>query len=92
MSVFEIVMLLCFGASWPVSIAKVLRTKNVAGKSPLFIGLIFFGYVCGVLHKALYSLDWVIGLYTLNMVLAAFDLFLYYKYLPSKEAANVPVA
>lgn len=35
-SIFEIVMLLCFAASWPFSIVKALRTKVVIGKSPVF--------------------------------------------------------
>jgi hypothetical protein len=33
MSVFEIAMLVCFGAAWPVSIYKSLKTRAVAGKS-----------------------------------------------------------
>ena len=40
MSPFEIAMLLLFGASWPVSIAKALRTKVVAGKSPVFMVIV----------------------------------------------------
>ena len=34
---FELLMVLCFGISWPISIAKTLKTKCVSGKSPLFI-------------------------------------------------------
>ena len=40
MNFFEATMLICFGVSWPVSIAKALRTKEVAGKSPWFMILI----------------------------------------------------
>ncbi len=80
MSIFEATMLICFGMSWPISIAKSLRTKVVAGKSPLFMVLLCFGYLCGIIHKLLYSMDWVILLYTLNMVLVAIDLTLYFRY------------
>ena len=80
MSIFEATMLICFGMSWPISIAKSVRTKVVAGKSPLFMVLLCFGYLCGIIHKLLYSMDWVILLYTLNMVLVAIDLGLYFKY------------
>ena len=80
MSIFEATMLICFGMSWPISIAKSLRTKVVAGKSPLFMVLLCFGYLCGIIHKLLYSMDWVILLYTLNMVLVAIDLSLYFRY------------
>ncbi len=80
MSIFEATMLICFGMSWPISIAKSLRTKVVAGKSPLFMVLLCFGYLCGIMHKLVYSMDWVILLYTLNMVLVAIDLTLYFRY------------
>ena len=84
-SVFEAVMLVCFGVSWPISIAKTLRTKVVVGKSPLFMAIVSFGYVNGVVHKALYSLDWIIVLYAMNTVLVATDLVLYFIYAPKRQ-------
>jgi len=80
MSFFEATMLICFGISWPVSIAKALRTKVVAGKSPLFMAIVCLGYLSGVVHKALYSFDWIIVLYAVNLVLVAVDLSLYFFY------------
>lgn len=80
MSLLEAVMLVCFGLSWPVSIAKALRTHNVAGKSPVFMILIMIGYACGIGHKLTSNFDWVTGLYVLNMVMVAIDLVLYYRY------------
>jgi len=74
-------MLLCFGVSWPISIAKALKTKKVSGKSPLFMGIVIAGYASGVLHKIFYSFDWVIWLYGMNMVLVAVDMSLYFRYL-----------
>jgi large-conductance mechanosensitive channel len=82
MSTFEAIMLLCFGISWPISIVKSLRTKVVTGKSPLFMVIVGFGYVSGVLHKIVYSFDWVIVLYIINFLMISIDLFLYLKYLP----------
>jgi len=80
-SVFEIIMLVCFGFSWPVSIAKALRTKVVRGKSPFFLGLILIGYVAGMTHKYLYAHgDPVIWLYAVNFLLVATDLSLYIRY------------
>lgn len=79
-------MLMCFGISWPISIAKSLRTKVVIGKSPLFMGIIAFGYVNGVAHKLLYNLDWNIVLYALNFIFVSIDLLLYWKYLPRNRA------
>ena len=88
MSIFEAGMLVCFGVSWPISIAKSLRTRIVAGKSPLFMAVLCCGYAFGILHKLLYSMDAVIGLYALNLVLVATDLTLYFKYLPGPAAGT----
>jgi hypothetical protein len=80
MSVFEILMLVCFGASWPISIEKTLRTRRVDGKSPVFLGIVCLGYVSGILHKVFFSPDWVIVLYIVNLVLVAADFVLYFRY------------
>ena len=80
MSPFEIGMLLCFGFSWPISIAKALRTRQVSGKSPLFLAIIALGYVCGILHKVLYNYNFVLWLYVLNFAMVSFDLFLYLRF------------
>ena len=85
MSVFEATMLICFGLSWPISIAKSLRTKTVSGKSPLFMAIICMGYLSGIIHKALYAFDWVILLYTTNMIMVTVDLALYYHYSPAQK-------
>ena len=87
MSIFEALMLICFGLSWPVSIIKTLRTKAVTGKSPMFIAIIILGYIFGLTHKLLFSRDWVIYLYTYNLVVVSLDLILYYRY-----AGNNPPA
>ncbi len=88
MSIFEAMMLICFGMSWPVSIIKSVRTKVVAGKSPLFMIILSVGYVSGLTHKFLHSLDWITGLYALNLILVLTDLALYYKYLPKDMSRN----
>ncbi len=83
MQIFEIIMLLCFAASWPFSIVKAIRTKVVAGKSPLFMSLIEIGYVAGILYKVTSpQTDWRVWLYVLNLVIVGTDLFLYYLYRP----------
>lgn len=79
-SLFEVIMLVCFGVSWPISIIKTLRTKIAIGKSPLFMIIVATGYASGIVHKLLYSRDPVIFLYILNMCMVLFDLYLYYHY------------
>lgn len=74
MSLFEAVMIFCFGVSWPVSILKTLRAPSVDGKSRLFLVIIILGYIAGIIHKCLYSLDWVLGLYIVNLLMVVVDL------------------
>ena len=80
-SIFEILFLLCFACSWPVSIAKALRTHQVAGKSPAFMIIIMMGYIFGILNKFyIDNVDYVTWLYVLNFCLVGTDLLLYFKY------------
>lgn len=92
--ILEALMLLCFGASWPFSIAKALRTRVVKGKSPVFLSLILSGYVFGIGKMATtylaarraaapgtdVPLPWLIWFYLGLMVLVAFDAILYLRY------------
>lgn len=80
MSVFEIGMLLCFGAAWPFSIYKSLRYKEVRGKSLPFLIIVLTGYISGILHKILYNYDAVVYLYMLNGLMVTVDIVLYVKY------------
>ncbi len=79
-SIYEVIMLTCFGISWPFAIAKTIRAKNPAGKSYLFAVLIIIGYIAGCLHKLIYRWDWVFYLYLTLLVLVSTDtlLCLYY--------------
>lgn len=74
MSPFEIIMLICFGAAWPFSIAKSWRTREHAGKSLAFLCVIFVGYIAGTVHKFAYNYDHVVYLYMLNGVMVAVDI------------------
>jgi hypothetical protein len=78
-SVFEIAMLVCFGAAWPVSIWKSLRTRQVAGKSLFFLVIVFVGYIAGILHKIVFRYDLVIWLYALNALMVLMDIVLYLR-------------
>jgi len=78
-SIFEIGLLLCFGAAWPVSIYKSLTSKRTEGKSLFFLYLVLIGYAFGILHKLFYSRDFVIVLYSLNLLMVLTDILLYYR-------------
>jgi lipopolysaccharide export LptBFGC system permease protein LptF len=77
MSIFEILMLVCFGAAWPFSIYKSYTSRQTAGKSGLFLIIVLVGYAAGIIHKLLYSFDPVIYLYGLNALMVAVDLVLF---------------
>jgi len=79
MSVYEIIMLVCFGAAWPFSIYKSYKSKSAQGKSALFLVIILIGYVAGILNKVFYDFDNVVYLYGLNMIMVALDLVLYLR-------------
>ena len=80
MSYWEIAMLVCFGAGWPISVLKMWRTKVSLGKSSLFVGIVMVGYACGIVHKLLFDLDIVIALYIFNMAFVSIDLAMTIKY------------
>jgi hypothetical protein len=77
---FEAVMLVCFGCSWPFAVAKTLRTRDVRGKSIVFITLIFIGYLSGIFHKLTTDLDAVVWLYVTNGTMVFTEMVLYYRY------------
>lgn len=49
--VFEILMVVCFGFSWPFNIIKSYRARTAKGTSLYFTLLIAIGYVGGILSK-----------------------------------------
>lgn len=79
MSVFEVLMLLCFGAAWPFSIYKSFKSKTNNGKSIIFLFVVMIGYLSGILHKLFYSYDPVIFLYTLNFIMVGTDAILWFR-------------
>ncbi|MEJ2640505.1 MAG: hypothetical protein P8010_13105 [Desulfosarcinaceae bacterium] len=85
---FEAVMLVCFGCSWPFAVAKTLRTRDVRGKSIVFITLIFIGYLSGILHKLMTDFDAVTWLYITNGSLVFTEMVLYYRYIGSQRPTD----
>lgn len=81
-------MMICWGCSWPVQVVKTYKTKDVSGKSILFLWLIQTGYVLGLLYKTFFNFDYVVWLYLLNFIFVGADMILYYSY---KNRKSVPV-
>ena len=89
MSVFEAIMMVCFGLSWPMSIYRTWKVKNPVGKSVAFLWLIIVGYAAGIVNKILGKMDWVVCLYALNLLMVAADLFLVYLYRARNRGAGI---
>lgn len=87
--IFELIMVISFGLSWPVSIIKTLKSKTVAGKSPIFIALVSFGYICGIISKIISNnITYVFIFYCINLLMTLFDLLLN-LYFRRKEHSEV---
>jgi len=80
-SLYEAVMLLCFGAAWPFSIANSWRSRSSRGKSVIFLYVIIVGYAAGIMNKLTLGQhrDPVLGLYVLNALMASVDTALFYR-------------
>jgi hypothetical protein len=79
MSFFEILMLLCFGFAWPVSLRKSWKSRTNSGKSVFFLIVVVIGYAAGIVHKLLHSRDAVVFLYALNMTMVSADIVLWFR-------------
>jgi hypothetical protein len=79
MSVFEIIMLICFGSAWPFSIYRSWAARTNQGKSLWFLLIVFVGYVSGIIHKVLHNYDPVVFLYALNGTMVLIDMAIYFR-------------
>ena len=85
--ILEILMIVSFGASWPLNVLKSYRARTTKGKSLAFLLLILFGYVAGITSKLVNpeymanigSKWYVLFFYVLNFLMVATDLVLYVR-------------
>lgn len=88
-TVFETLMILSFGISWPLSIIRSYRARSTKGKSLLFMCFILFGYLCGLAGKFIsHTFNLAFYFYFPNTIMVCIDIFLYFrnKKLEKKEA------
>lgn len=75
--VCEVLMLVCFGLSWPFNISKSWRSRTAKGKSILFEVCIITGYLCGVAGKFIGgNVTYVVVVYVLDILMVTIDLVL----------------
>ena len=77
--VFEILMIICFGFSWPMNLMKSYQARTTKGKSLPFLLMIAIGYVFGISSKLLGgSFKWyVMFFYVLNLCMVLLDVAMY---------------
>ena len=79
-SIFETVMLLCFGFSWPMNLIKAYNAKTAKGTSLPFILLIIVGYVAGITAKIVTGqTNYVLAAYILNLAIVLLNLVIYFR-------------
>jgi len=93
----EIIMIVSFGASWPLNVIKSYKARTTKGKSIAFLLLIFFGYIAGITSKfvnadymANFASKWyVLFFYVLNFLMVGADIVMYIRNLKlDKERKN----
>ncbi len=85
--ILEIIMIVSFGASWPLNVMKSWKARTAKGKSLWFLLLILFGYIAGIISKfvnpaymAQIGSKWyVLFFYFLNFIMVFIDLCLYFR-------------
>ena len=93
--VLEIIMLVSFGASWPLNVIKSYRSRTTKGKSLPFLCLILFGYIAGMASKFVnpafdFAAKWyVLFFYALNFVMVFVDFLMYFRNRKLDKAAGL---
>lgn len=77
--VLETSMLVCFGASWPISVIRNIRAKTAKSMSLQFILLIITGYLAGIIAKLITGqISYVLLVYLFNLAIVSINLIVYF--------------
>lgn len=77
--IFESLMLVCFGLSWPMSVFKNIKARTAKSMSLPFILLICFGYIAGITAKIItHNISYVLIVYVLNLIIVSANVVIYF--------------
>ena len=77
-AIFETVMLVCFGLSWPINVVKAYKSQTTKGTSLPFIFLIIIGYVAGIIAKVIAGqTNYVLIVYVINLMIVLLNVAVY---------------
>lgn len=94
--ILEVLMIVCFGLSWPVSIYKSYTSRTAKGKSLFFEVFIWLGYVFGIIRKFVEmssgrTFGWlfylVLAFYIINITEVTIDIMLFFRNVKLDKAA-----
>lgn len=83
--ILEAVMIVCFGLSWPLNIAKLLKSGTAKGTSVMFYYFIDLGYIAGIAAKFIklqngIQTPWYVWFfYVLNFFMVLAGIIIYYR-------------
>ena len=78
--ILEMVMIVCFGISWPLTVYKSYKARTAKGKSVVFLFAIWFGYVAGICGKILQdNITITFYFYIVNIIVVSADIALYFR-------------
>ena len=85
----EVMMLVCFGLSWPLNIMKSWKSRTAKGKSLLFECCVIIGYCCGLAGKIIGGkITYVVAVYVLDILMVSVDLLLTIRNIFLDKAAD----
>ncbi len=82
---FELLMIVCFGVSWPLNIHKAWRARTTKGSSVQFYFLILIGYLFGITSKVIRlrhgisTPGYVWFFYILNSVIVTLGILVWFR-------------
>ena len=83
--ILELLMIACFGISWPLNIYKAWKARTAKGSSIPFYFLILFGYLFGIASKIIKlrhgvsTPGYVWFLYILNSVIVSVGIAVWFR-------------
>ncbi len=90
-SIMEMMMVICFGISWPLNIAKAWRARTATGTSILFYFFIWAGYIFALAGKFILirffapqpwyvTVHWyVLIFYILNIIMVSAGILIWFR-------------
>ena len=77
--IFESIMMVCFGLSWPMAVVKNIRAHTARSMSLPFNVLILTGYIAGIAAKiSAHNYSYVLAIYIINLVFVSANMVVYF--------------